>query len=74
MGLADGNDGTAPPATTAKAARTRRSRMDPAALAAAEQADQIPVGRRWGPAWTLIVVIAVPLAVWALIALALSLR
>jgi len=74
MGLADGKDGPAPPATAVKPSRSRRSRMDPAALAAAEQADQIPIGRKWGPAWTLILAIAVPLAFWALIVLLLSLR
>jgi len=74
MGLADGKDGPAPPATAVKPSRSRRSRMDPAALAAAEQADQIPIERKWGPAWTLILAIAVPLAFWALIVLLLSLR
>jgi len=43
--------------------------MDPSALAAAEAADQIPVSRRWPPAWTLLLVIAVPAAFWALIVL-----
>jgi hypothetical protein len=46
--------------------------MDPAALAAAEAADQIPVGRRWGPAWTLLLVIAVPLLFWGLIVLVMN--
>lgn len=70
--VSDKDEATGPEA--AAGPRASRSRMDPAALAAAEQADRIPVGRKWRPAWTLVLIVAVPAAFWALIALLLAHR
>ena len=68
----DGKDDSTPPVVAP--APSRRSRMDPANLAAAEAADRIPVDGRWGPAKTLLLILAVPAAFWALIALLLAAR
>jgi hypothetical protein len=72
MSPVDGKDDLTPLA--ALRPRSRRSRTDPANLAAAAEADRIPVGRRWAPAWTLLLVIAVPAAFWVLVALLLARR
>lgn len=72
MGPDDADDDSTLPEPEPR--RSRRSHLDPAALAAAEQADRIPVEGRWGPARTLLLIIAVPAAFWALIALILALR
>ena len=68
----DKDDPTAPEA--AVGSTSPRSRMSPAALASAEEADRIPVGRRWPAAWTLLLVIAVPTMFWLLIAVLMSRR
>lgn len=47
-----------------------RSMMSPSALRAAAQADRIPVEGKWGPAWTLILVIGGSAGLWGLIFLA----
>lgn len=73
MAVVGGNDDPTAPGAGVKP-QSPRSRMDPAALAAAEEADRIPVGRKWGPAWTLILVIAVPALFWALVVLVMGLR
>lgn len=41
--------------------------MSTAALAAADEADRIPVDRRWPPAFTLAIIIVVPALVWVLV-------
>ena len=72
MSSDDAKDDATPPETAPR--RSGPAHLDPAALAAAEQADQIPVERKWGPARTLLLIIAVPAAFWALIALVLAQR
>lgn len=66
MSQIDGKDDRTPPSVAMRPARSSRYR--PAALAAAAQSDEIPIDRKWGPAWTLILVLAVPAGLWALIA------
>lgn len=66
MSQIDGNDDRTPPSVAMRPSRASRYR--PAALAAAAQSDEIPTDRKWGPAWTLILVLAVPAGCWALIA------
>ena len=65
------DDGQPEPTITPDAAgptpRDVPSRRDPATAAAAAQADEIPVGRRWPPALTLLIIIGVPGLVWALV-------
>ena len=68
----DGKDDSTLPA--AAAPHPRKSRMEPANLAAAEEADRIPVTRKWGPARTILLIIGVPAVFWALIALFLANR
>lgn len=46
-----------------------RSVMGPSALRAAAQADEIPIEGKWGPAWTLILIIVASAGLWGLIAL-----
>jgi hypothetical protein len=46
-----------------------RSAMSASALRAAAQADEIPVEGKWGPAWTLILIIGGSAGLWGLIAL-----
>lgn len=58
-----GNDDAASPEAT----KPSRSRMHPDALEAAAKADQIPIERKWSPAWTLLLVIGVPALIWALL-------
>ena len=53
---------------------SKPSRLKRVALAAAAESDGISIDRKWGPAWTLLLVIAAPAAVWALIALTLAHR
>lgn len=67
MSPVDGKDDPMPLEVTPT--RLRPSHMDPAALAAAEEADRISVEHKWGPARTLLLILAVPAAFWALIAL-----
>ena len=44
-----------------------RSMMSNSSLRAAAQADQIPIEGKWGPAWTLILVIGGSAGLWGLI-------
>ena len=72
MSQIDGEDDPTPPDVTIGA--TRASRYRPAALAAAAQADEIAIDRKWAPARTLILVLAAPAVFWALIALLMAHR
>jgi len=67
MSSASGNN-EAPTGLAVKIRRSRPSRMDPAALAAAARADQIPIGRKWRPGLALLLVVAASAAFWAVIA------
>ena len=57
-----------------EATKPLRSRMDPAALAAAVQADGIPIARKWGPAWVLLLIIGVSALIWLIVWLVFTAR
>jgi hypothetical protein len=54
------------------ARRSTRSRMDPVALAAAAQSDDIEITGKWRPAMTLLLVVAGSGGLWALLSLGLK--
>jgi hypothetical protein len=53
------------------ARRSTRSRMDPVALAAAAESDEIETPRKWLPAMTLLFVVAGSGGLWVLLSLGL---